>query len=198
MTHASRPSIPIESTASIWAPMATRDCYLAVNKHRSGTPGHVRAKLLMLFVDSADNRGPDRRRSGPHPERISSCYIKALRSSDLGSRFGACSQQPFPEDIFSTRNSGIRTLQRRILLHKTGCSTCAARFPALLFPRRRCRRRSAASKSNHSARSTSGKAWRLPLRGGHSMSKVLLELASRATPVAIHFAVPLGTVGLPS
>ena len=37
----------------------------------------------------ADNRGPDRRRSGPHRERISSCYIKALRSSELGSRFGS-------------------------------------------------------------------------------------------------------------
>lgn len=33
----------------------------------------------------------------------------------------------------------------------------------------------AASKSNHSARSTSGKAWRLPLPGGHSISKVLLD-----------------------
>ena len=52
----------------------------------------MRANLLIWFVNLADNRGPDRRRSGPHPERISSCYIKALRSSELGSRFGAYSQ----------------------------------------------------------------------------------------------------------
>jgi hypothetical protein len=52
----------------------------------------VRANLLILFVDTADNRGPDRRRSGPHPERVSSCYVKALQSSDLGSGFGAYSQ----------------------------------------------------------------------------------------------------------
>jgi hypothetical protein len=47
---------------------------------------------LICFVNFADNRGPDRRRSGPHPERISSRYIKALRSSELGSCFGAYSQ----------------------------------------------------------------------------------------------------------
>ena len=33
----------------------------------------------------------------------------------------------------------------------------------------------AASRSNHSARSISGKAWRRPLLGGHSISKVLLD-----------------------
>ena len=33
----------------------------------------------------------------------------------------------------------------------------------------------AVSRSNHSARSTSGKARRLPLLGGHSISKVLLD-----------------------
>jgi hypothetical protein len=43
----------------------------------------------------ADNRGPDRRRSGSYPERISSCYIKALRSSELGSRFSAYSYITF-------------------------------------------------------------------------------------------------------
>jgi hypothetical protein len=63
-----------------------------VNKHRSETPGYVRANPLIWFVNLADNRGPDRRPSGPHPQRISSCYIKALRSSELGSRFGAYSQ----------------------------------------------------------------------------------------------------------
>src|SRR5246127_3344817 len=63
-----------------------------VNKHRSGTPGLREANRLIWFVNLADNRGPDRRRSGPHPKRISSCYIKALRSSELGSRFGAYSQ----------------------------------------------------------------------------------------------------------
>ena len=62
-----------------------------VNKHRSGTPGLREANRLIWFVNLADNRGPDRRRSGPHPKRISSCYIKALRSSELGSRFGAYS-----------------------------------------------------------------------------------------------------------
>jgi hypothetical protein len=63
-----------------------------VNKHRRRTPGYVRANPLIEFVNLADNRGPDRRRSGPYPERISSCYVKALRSSELGSRFGAYSQ----------------------------------------------------------------------------------------------------------
>jgi hypothetical protein len=63
-----------------------------VNKHRSGTPGYVGPNPLIQFVNLADNRGPDRRRSGPHRERISSCYIEALRSSELGSRFGAYSQ----------------------------------------------------------------------------------------------------------
>src|ERR1700676_4616493 len=62
-----------------------------VNKHRSWTPGLREANLLIYFVNLADNRGPDRRRPGPHPERISSRYIKALRSSELGSRFGAYS-----------------------------------------------------------------------------------------------------------
>ena len=57
---------------------------LTVNKHRRRTPGYVRANPLIEFVNLADNRGPDRRRSGPYPERISSCYIKALRSSELG------------------------------------------------------------------------------------------------------------------
>jgi hypothetical protein len=64
----------------------------AVNKHRRRTPGYMRANPLIEFVNLAFNRGPDRRRSGPYPERISSCYIKALRSSELGSRFGAYSQ----------------------------------------------------------------------------------------------------------
>ena len=62
-----------------------------MNKRRSWTPGLREANLLIYFVNLADNRGPDRRRPGPHPERISSRYIKALRSSELGSRFGAYS-----------------------------------------------------------------------------------------------------------
>jgi hypothetical protein len=33
---------------------------LDVNKHRRGTPGCVRANLLIWFVNLADNRGPDR------------------------------------------------------------------------------------------------------------------------------------------
>jgi hypothetical protein len=65
-----------------------------VNKHRSGTPGLREANRLIWFVNLADNRGPDRRRSGPHPKRIFSCYIKALRPSELGSRFGVYSQSP--------------------------------------------------------------------------------------------------------
>jgi hypothetical protein len=36
-----------------------------VNKHRRGTLGYVRANLLIWFVNLADNRDPDRRRSGP-------------------------------------------------------------------------------------------------------------------------------------
>jgi hypothetical protein len=55
-------------------------------------------------VNLADNRGPDRRRCGPHPERISSCYIKALRSSELGSRFGAYSQ---PKGFHRIRHYGL-------------------------------------------------------------------------------------------
>jgi len=77
------------------APLPVRECDERgrfVNKHRRRTPGYVRANPLIEFVNLADNRGPDRRRSGPYPDRISSCYIKALRSSELGSRFGAYSQ----------------------------------------------------------------------------------------------------------
>ena len=59
-------------------------------------PGLREANRLIWFVNLADNRGPDRRRSGPHPKRISLCYIKALRSSELGSRFGAYSQWQIP------------------------------------------------------------------------------------------------------
>ena len=36
MTNASRPSIPIEPTASIWAGIATRDCYLATSVNQPG------------------------------------------------------------------------------------------------------------------------------------------------------------------
>jgi hypothetical protein len=61
-----------------------------VNKHRSGTPGLREGQPIDLVRELGG--GPNRRRSGPHPERISSCYIKALRSSELGSRFGAFSQ----------------------------------------------------------------------------------------------------------
>jgi hypothetical protein len=62
----------------------------------------VRANPLIEFVNLADNRGPDRRRSGPYPERISSCYIKALRSSGLGSRFGAYSQTDFKMSLLTS------------------------------------------------------------------------------------------------
>jgi hypothetical protein len=72
----------------------TIDLTQFVNKHRSGTPGYLRANPWIQFVNLAENRGPDRRRSGPHPERISSCYIKALQSSELGARFGAYSHGP--------------------------------------------------------------------------------------------------------
>jgi hypothetical protein len=43
----------------------------------------------------------------------------------------------------------------------------------------------AVSKSNHSARSTSGNDWRRPLLGGHSISKLLLDsegVAKSASP----------------
>ena len=52
-------------------------------------------------LKSLSNRGPDLHRSGPHPERISACYIKTLRSSELGSRFGAHSQPLLSGAIFS-------------------------------------------------------------------------------------------------
>ncbi len=45
----------------------------------------------------------------------------------------------------------------------------SGRCPALIFSR-------ASSSVNHSARSTSGKTCRLPLRGGHSISKLLLRM----------------------
>ena len=63
-----------------------------VNKHRSGTPGLREGQPIDLVRELGGQPGPNRRRSGPHPERISSCYIKALRSFELGSRFGAFSQ----------------------------------------------------------------------------------------------------------
>jgi hypothetical protein len=70
----------------------------------------VRANPLIQFVNLADNRGPDRRRSGPHPERISSCYIKALRSSELGSRFGAYSHTCNPNENKRTAKRMSETL----------------------------------------------------------------------------------------
>ena len=83
---------------------------LTVNKHRRRTPGYVRANPLIEFVNLADNRGPDRRRSGPYPELISSCYIKALRSSEVGSRFGAYSQpRPLDELLLQQPHRGHHT-----------------------------------------------------------------------------------------
>lgn len=54
-----------------------------------GAPDYVRANPLIEFINLAANRGHDRRRSGPHLERIPLCYIKALGSSKPGSRFSA-------------------------------------------------------------------------------------------------------------
>jgi hypothetical protein len=45
--------------------------------------------------------------------------------------------------------------------------------------------RSAVGPSNHAARSTSGKACRLPERGGHSISKVLLVIADASRSCSI-------------
>jgi hypothetical protein len=59
---------------------------------------------LIWFVNLADSRGPNRRRSGPNPKRISSCYIKALRSPELGSRFGAYSQGNQRREAKARRN----------------------------------------------------------------------------------------------
>jgi hypothetical protein len=72
----------------------------------------VRANPLIEFVNLADNRGPDRRRSGSYPERISSCYIKALRSSELGSRFGAYSYPGRFRRQSSTRGEAWRSSGR--------------------------------------------------------------------------------------
>jgi hypothetical protein len=82
-------SAPRRDVASLREPLppARLRAVHCVNKHRSWTPGLRAANLLICFVNLADNRGPDRRRPG----RISSRYIKALRSSELGSRFGAYS-----------------------------------------------------------------------------------------------------------
>ena len=124
-----------------------RDCRssrsLAVNKHRRRTPGYVRANPLIEFVNLADNRGPDRRRSGPYPERISSCYIKALRSSELGSRFGAYSHRiPFqmhrslllrdingPRRHSRTPSSSMRT-GRIIRAHRAHYCSCRPDSPS--------------------------------------------------------------------
>jgi hypothetical protein len=51
-------------------------------------------------LKSLSNQRPDLRGSGPHPDRISACYIKTLRSSELGSRFGAHSQPILSGAIF--------------------------------------------------------------------------------------------------
>jgi hypothetical protein len=71
-------SAPRRDVASLREPLppARLRAVHCVNKHRSWTPGLRAANLLICFVNLADNRGPDRRRPG----RISSRYIKALRS----------------------------------------------------------------------------------------------------------------------
>src|SRR5882672_9324142 len=38
------PCIPIESTASVWAGMATRDCYLATSVNQPGDAHQVRSR----------------------------------------------------------------------------------------------------------------------------------------------------------
>ena len=65
-------------------PAAVPEMRQGMNKQRRRIPGYVTANPLIEFVNLADKRGPDRRRPGPYPERISSSYIKALRSSELG------------------------------------------------------------------------------------------------------------------
>jgi hypothetical protein len=45
---------------------------LIVNQHRSGGPGRKRGNELFSLIDSPFGWGPDRRRSGPHPEPFSS------------------------------------------------------------------------------------------------------------------------------
>jgi hypothetical protein len=95
-------STQLQVTGRCWAalrPFSACRVLDIVNKHRSGTPGYLRANPWIQFVNLAENRGPDRRRSGPHPERISSCYIKVLQSSELGARFGAYSQLVVLHDV---------------------------------------------------------------------------------------------------
>jgi hypothetical protein len=62
-----------------------------VNKHRSGTPGLREGQPIDLVRELGGQPGSQSAPIRTPPERISSCYIKALRSSELGSRFGAYS-----------------------------------------------------------------------------------------------------------
>ena|SRR6202790_2462636 len=84
-----------EPVSSVHAPSCvdfiTATPAFKLSVHTKATTGLREDQLVDLIRELGRQPGPDRRRSGPHPERISSCYIKALRSSELGSSFGAYS-----------------------------------------------------------------------------------------------------------
>src|SRR6202023_3545822 len=85
-----------EPVSSVHAPSCvdfiTATPAFKLSVHTKATTGLREDQLVDLIRELGRQPGPDRRRSGPHLERISSCYIKALRSSELGSSFGAYSQ----------------------------------------------------------------------------------------------------------
>jgi len=84
-------------------------------------------------VNWADNRGPDRRRSGPHPERISSCYIKALRSSEVGVTFlrGGNAERVAGEILGGLTNEEIGPFGR---INYYPMLTSASRTPLVRLP----------------------------------------------------------------
>ena len=72
-----------------------------VNRHPNGTPPNADRKPLKMLGYMPGGWGPDRRRSGPHPERLIANKIRGLQKIREGSRLGADSQalldKPFGE-----------------------------------------------------------------------------------------------------
>ena len=117
-------------------------------------PGHRPLDRLAL------DRGDDRLLGGD--------LDRAVDPGRLGDRAGA--SHPDPEQARRDRSP---TVPGRSVLHLPTLTAPAGDPAALPAPARIFSR--AASRSNHSARSTSGNSCCLPLRGGHSMLKVLLS-----------------------
>jgi hypothetical protein len=82
---------------------------IVVNKHRSRTPGLREGQPVDLVRENCRTTGvPIGADPAPPPERISSCYIKALRSSELGSRVGAYSHLGAPTTPLASNSSCFR------------------------------------------------------------------------------------------